>query len=1187
MIRKKIRAIAVLFFAGLTAFAWEANLENSFLQTGKFSGVVRGTDKKSILNFSTSPREDFPLVKTKIENGAFVLDTRAFFEKNNKGYVLIFWNGLKNSDFSIPNKGELYSRKRNVLRLIATPETSGLQCFGKRAKGDFYAKMNQVGKKQLDDEFFCITTSVSNLPSDARMISVRQVFSKPGIYKIKSAKVGMEEIKREKRVEKNWIHNGHAEQGLMYNPRVRFEYMENATSGIYEDWVGKQFVAPKHGLKLDSSEKHSGKYSFCLEWDGSKNNYSPSVSFAPVPVKPQETVAFSAWIKAEKPTSVSFSLAVSGGQKINKHFKVGTEWTRYEMFVPSYGEKTPGLHVGNAVTTVQGAEFNLSCPAIRLAEKGKVWIDDVAYYYGGHTKDPKLEDVYLSGSMDHENSYYWTGEPIKLKLNFNTLSKQEVAGTLSYQILDYAGEKIAEKELKRLSLAPMSERQEEISIVPPSDLRGAFNIVVSLRAKEKTYTAVFYAGVMEKNSRLSPRIGVELASCQNTKLILPFYKDFRIGFMRIHWTITSPLSRFAFEDAGDFADAGIKVILCIGGPSIVTNPEKFDPFFKEKVRKLKGRIEYYESINEANLFMTLEDNLQSIRRLHDLVKAIDPSAKLAGPASCGTDLPWTESILAKDGAKYLDAITEHPYRKSPEVPDYAREVKAWRKMIDRFKPGMPHIASEAGRCQESVLPGNLIDDFSREQTALDIRNILQSFAGGAERYMQFALSAWHPGIQYNVLFRGNGANNGTPVPSLTLYAIRAITDRLEQAKIDRSIDFGYDYRCHIFDHGTKRTAVMWKHSGLPGKLSFTKADAAKLTAYDFMGTKRKAETLILNAFPIYLDSTLSAAELEKLLLRGNLEDKNSKKAQISCSAADENSFSVKIQNRTNKTISCTITVLTPELVRTSDRKQTITISGSGEQSLPFHLVNRKISENKLKVRFSVQISGAETEIVEKELQAIFVAKAPEKIRIDGDLSDWKAIQPIRLDKKNLRWKAGSWGKAENSVHADVKFAWDYDNLYFSATVWKNKSYTAVGAKRQSTLYMYDSFQFGFDTMNNAREGEHKLGSDDFEYDFGLLDKKPLVYRRKSSSAVYDSLTKAVGPAKEVISAIRQYPDRIIYEAAFPRKAVSPFKLLPESTMKLGLLLNINNGKERAGYLELSDGLSSKIPALWVDFILKE
>ena len=109
---------------------------------------------------------------------------------------------------------------------------------------------------------------------------------------------------------------------------------------------------------------------------------------------------------------------------------------------------------------------------------------------------------------------------------------------------------------------------------------------------------------------------------------------------------------------------------------------------------------------------------------------------------------------------------------------------------------------------------------------------------------------------------------------------------------------------------------------------------------------------------------------------------------------------------------------------------------------------------------------------------------------------------------------------------------------------------------------------------------------DFEYDFGLCDGKATVYRRKSSASSYDSLTKPVGVVKDIVCTIRKYPDRVVYEAAFPRLAVSPFKLQAGSSMRTGVLLNLSNGRERVGFLELTDGIGNvKMPFLWMDFIL--
>lgn len=1184
---KKILSLSLTLCAACL-LAWDVSMQDKHVRRFEKGGSVVDKNNRTVLNFGTSPAQDFSLLKVEVADGEMTVDTRAFFEKNNKGYVLLFWQGIKQSEFVYPEEGKTFSEKVNTARVIASPGTPALQFFGNRKKGQFYAKVNETETKEKDG-MVCITNTNARLPKDAAWCSLRQVFSKAGVFKIRSASLTTELPQKTKAVEKNLIFNGHAEQGGMYNPGVRFEYLEYAHNGEFRDWLGKRYVAPGNddAVALDSAEKHSGKYSFRIQWDGATNNWSPGISFAPVAVKPQTTVAMSAWIKAEKPTTVRMALATSGGTSISKAFRVDTEWKRYEMFIPSWGEPTPGLSVSPRILTEQGTEFNLACPAVGLAGAGKIWVDDVVYFFGGHTKDQPLNRIYLSGKLNHDNSYYFTGEPIKLDLHFNHLGKEGFTGNLSYEIRDFLGKTIATKTLGKRTFSPNEERDEAVTVIPPANLRGAFNIVVNLENGDEKHSAAFYAGILEKNNKLMPRIGVELGTNQNSRLIIPYYKDFRIGAARIFWEIEKPLAKENFEVARDFGRAGIKVILS-SGSAIKANQEAYLKALKENLRKSIGLIEIYESTNESNLIpsFTPRNNADMIRLLHDTVKAIDPAAKIAGPASCHTDLPWTESVLAAGAWKYLDIVTEHPYRNSPEIPDYAQEIATWRKTIDKYKPGMPHHASEAGRCNESVMPGNMIDDFSRSQTALDIRNIIQAFAGGVERYMQFTLSAWHPGITYNVMFRGNLANNRTPVPGLTMYAIRALLDRLEDAKIERRVKFGSAYRCYIFDHGDKRTAVIWKWDGKPATLDFKKNDAQKLAFYDFMGSRIHANGMELNEFPVYIDSTLSAAEFEQLLLKANISDSSQKKLDIACDPVSETAFGVKVRNLTGKPIDCTVTIETAGLVKGKNSVRITGIPGETEKIIPFELNSAKIDNVEKNVRISVQTPGSEKITAEAKLSALFVTRAPARLTIDGDLSDWpENAKAIRLDGKNVRWKAKSWGAKEDAVCADIRFAWDYDFLYFSAVVRKPDIFGAKDAKNLSKLFHFDSFQLGFDTMKNALPGEKSLGNDDFEYDLGEHDGKPLVYRRKSSAAVYDSLTKEVGAAKEVLFALKQYPDRTVYEAAFPRRAVSPFKLQPGSAMKTGVLLNLNNGKERVGYLELTDGLSDKYPAKWIDFIL--
>ena len=1186
------KKLLTLVFALLSwvVFAWEADMGTAELLPHKdcFSVREKATGR-ALIHIGASVVADLHLLKVEMVNGELVIDSTRFFEKNNKGHVLLFWLGLKKKDFSFCAPGKAFSEKKNVARLIAT-ENCGLQFYGKRSQGGFYSNTQTTERKPLKDGFFEIVSTEIRLPSDMLWASLRQVISRGGVYRIKSAHFKAEVPERENAVNRNWIYNGGAEQNLMYNPAVRFEYMTLAHTGEYRDYQGKKFVGEGKKISVTDAEKHTGKFAFQIDWDGRHDAYAPGISFAPVPVKPGSPVAFSAWLKAARPVDAIFSLGLNGGTGVSKRVRVGTEWKRYEMFVPSWGEKAPGLSVHPGIITAQGAEYNKISPSIRLSGKGSLYVDDAAYYFGGHTKDSAPDVMNLSGTMDRQSSYYFAGDPIRIALQYNHLGTTKMEGELVYEILNFEGRKIAEKSFGKRSFDPNELRNENIVIVPPAGLRGAFNAVVSLRTPEKAYSAVFYAGILNKGGKPTPRVGIELGAMQNTNLIMPYYTDFRIGAVRIGW---NPLTPYAwgndvttFDAAEAFHRAGVRVMIACYGVDILTKKDDYKKRLAEAVKKLKGKIEYYESINEANLIPSLDpkSNVEAIRILSETVRKIDPEAKIAGPASCGTDLAWTESVLALGGAKYLDAVTEHPYRRSPETPDYALECQTWRKVIDRYKKGLPHYASEAGRCNEAVLPENRIDDFSRQQCALDVRNILQSFAGGTERYMQFVFSAWHPGTVYNVMFRGNGANNGTPVPTPTMYAMRALIDRLEEAKIVRRVRFGSDYRCYIFDHGEKRTAVIWKWIGKPVKIRFSQADASSMTGYDFMGSSMKTDSFFLNAYPRYLDSALSAAEFEKLLVRGIRNESNSKSFDVSFAVTGEKEFAVIVRNPNGAPASCTLSIETPDIVSGDSVRKFDRIASEESVRAVFSLKKGSIGISDRKIKIALNSPGMKTTVLEESLRAILVPEAERPVKIDGDLSDWPAnARKIRLDRKNARWKSPSWGAKEDSVKADIRFAWNCNYLYFAAEVFKPEIFSA---NIPSKLFTADGFQFGFDTMKNALPGAMKLADDDFEYDFGLCDGKATVYRRKSSASSYDSLTKPVGVVKDIVCTIRKYPDRVVYEAAFPRLAVSPFKLQAGSSMRTGVLLNLSNGRERVGFLELTDGIGNvKMPFLWMDFIL--
>ena len=97
----------------------------------------------------------------------------------------------------------------------------------------------------------------------------------------------------------------------------------------------------------------------------------------------------------------------------------------------------------------------------------------------------------------------------------------------------------------------------------------------------------------------------------------------------------------------------------------------------------------------------------------------------------------------------------------------------------------------------------------------------------------------------------------------------------------------------------------------------------------------------------------------------------------------------------------------------------------------------------------------------------------------------------------------------------------------------------------------------------------------------------MVYRNVASLSLYDSLNKSIGELKgEVQAAIRTEPGRTIYEIRFVPRSVSPFVLKAGSSMRFNVIVNMNNGRERIGWLQLTPGIGeAKKPGLFMDLLL--
>ena len=1139
-------------------------------------------------------KEDAALVKAENSGDGVIIDTREYFKKYPTGKnILISWYGLKADDYFTSAKENKTPEKVNRMECHVSSEP-GMRLvsviLSSKGKAFWTSKPHIFIKK---DEAFVFE---SPLPLGVDGVYLRTDLHSGGIYKFK--KIRFFAYKPQKNAEEkfdpsvNYIRNGGAEDGFANVFSNSLKFAQSAVTGKFIDYRNKE-INSQNVITIDSANAHTGRYSFKVE---KTTDYSYGrLSFNPVPYKGGKPTSFTVWMKADRPMTVNMGLYPASGYAIVSHQRLTTEWKKYEIFAPSYGKPGAGFQIiGGDIVNGYAKDTKVVIPYVypEDKQKGTFWVDTASYTIGGHSAFKDTGAIHLRSRIDRNNGYYYAGETVKTSVEAENYTNKPLTATVQYAITDWSGKKVTESRPQEITLDKNGKKTLTFDIVPPKKLRGALNLTYFVKADGKTAESTQYFGIIEKNQTLQYRTGLEFPGNQNVKLAMPYLQDFRIGIVRVGGA--SGKLDYSFHNLPILKENGIKTLFCVSmflglRRDPVVKQDKWDAwmkYFEENVKKYAGLVEIWESENEANITgWNTDNNLEHIRQLGAIIRKNDPGAKFAGPTTCSVDYTWIENVLRKGGKDILDYVSYHPYRIEPELPDHAEDARRLKQLVHTYAK-LPQIATESGIIRPPSMPDNKINDYIRTTSAQNIRNILLGFAGGTERYYHFAFTSTVAASTWTVLFAGNPGTENTPVPNPTFFAIRNLIDRIENAPYAGRVKFGLSYRGLIFDHGNKRTAVIWKWRGEPSVLSLPESG---IKAYDFMGTEIDPHKITLTPCPVYLDSNKSVKDLIARLENASLTDSSGNSITIENVVIGNKRFELKIQNITGRPVDCKITVLTPGVINGTAVKNITAIQGENSKKTTFDL-QKKLSTTPVKIKVLAEIP-AHKEKQEKEitLRGIIARKVAEPLKIDGDLSDWPAnTAVIRLDSRNTdKRDHRNWGEKENRIKANLRYAWDDNYLYISAEVFKPELYPHQSESSANKMFQYDSIQVCFDTIRNARETDF-IQDDDFEYTLGLIGKKARVFRRWASAASYDSLAKEPGILNysEVPVAVRKYADRTVYEAAFSRRAVSPFRLEKNACMRVGTLININNGKERVGYLELTPGVGyAKHPAEWMDLVL--
>ncbi len=330
--RKKLLLLAFTLFAASVYALDVTKIEKNDQNRNWWCRTAEGIS----IGIGTEPKGLFHSLKVSGENGAFVLDAREFFKQPNaRKIVTRFYRRYKIDEF----RGKMLNA--NVQAEAQGAGEINIYLEGNRGKENKHFYFAKTFPVSSESETFTVTHPA---PEDMNNICIRVDLCKPAVYRIKSAEIS---VKQEEKVDSsvNHILNGGAERGWYATGINGFEFLKMADNNLISDGRNN-FWDKELKVALDDKVKRSGNYSFRLTRE--PKSYG-RFNLNPVPFVVGKSASFSCWVKGERPNQqIDIGLFLGNGQAYSKQFRVGTEWTRCELFIPEW-ERNPTAYTCSAI----------------------------------------------------------------------------------------------------------------------------------------------------------------------------------------------------------------------------------------------------------------------------------------------------------------------------------------------------------------------------------------------------------------------------------------------------------------------------------------------------------------------------------------------------------------------------------------------------------------------------------------------------------------------------------------------------------------------------------------------------------------------------------------------------------------------------------------------------------------------
>ncbi len=266
----------------------------------------------------------------------------------------------------------------------------------------------------------------------------------------------------------------------------------------------------------------------------------------------------------------------------------------------------------------------------------------------------------------------------------------------------------------------------------------------------------------------------------------------------------------------------------------------FVRYCRELINRYGKICKHWEVWNEPNLrqFWKPEPNPEHytnlLKAVYQAVKATDPKATVVGVCTAGTDLRFIEEVLKRDGGKFMDAISVHPYRypRSPEESDFLGEMQRLKGLLDKYGVGHLKVWLTEFGYPTHITKGGVPQHRS---AALIARTYLLALSlPFVERVFVYDFQDDGDDPNYNEANFGLIRLDGSPKVGYAAYCTMA--RMLYRKRFVRRLDVGDGVFCFEFSDDKEGLLAVWMAKG-ESKLTL-KVKGKRVTVTDLMGNSQ-------------------------------------------------------------------------------------------------------------------------------------------------------------------------------------------------------------------------------------------------------------------------------------------------------------------------------------------------------------